>query len=78
MGKYNVELNSAQIKHLNDFFKDYQDEHVKCELVETTKIKSMLSVESDMDAAATEAYIKNTFKSKSQYGMAIYYSVHIR
>jgi hypothetical protein len=78
MGKHNIELNSAQIKVLNDFFKDYQDEHIKCELVETSKIKSTLSVESDMEAAATADYIKSTFKTKSQYGMAVYYSVHAR
>lgn len=74
-----VEMNSAQLKFLKEFFNSYEDEKVKVTIKDdSNRVRALFTVESDLEGAALESYLKSTFKDKSKYGAALYYTIHVK
>lgn len=74
-----VEMNSAQLKFIKEFFNSYEDEKVKVSIKDdSNRVKALFTVESDLQGADLESYLKSTFKNKSKYGSALYYTIHVK
>ena len=76
---YTVEMNGAQMKFIREFFDNYEDDKVKLTLKDgSNRIKVVYTGESELEKAELESYLKTTFKAKSQYASALYYTIHVK
>jgi hypothetical protein len=76
---YTVEMNGAQMKFIREFFDNYEDDKVKLTLKDgSNRIKVVYTGESELEKAELESYLKTTFKTKSQYASALYYTIHVK
>lgn len=76
---YTVEINGAQMKFLREFFDNYEDDKVKLELKDgSNRIKVVYTGESDLEKTELENHLKTSFKTKSKYASALYYTIHVK
>lgn len=76
---YTVEMNGAQMKFIREFFDNYEDDKVKLTLKDgSNRIKVVYTGESELEKAELETHLKTTFKTKSQYASALYYTIHVK
>ena len=60
-------------------FDNYEDDKVKLTLKDgSNRIKVVYTGESELEKAELESYLKTTFKAKSQYASALYYTIHVK
>ena len=76
---YTVEMNGAQMKFIREFFDNYEDDKVKLTLKDdSNRIKVVYTGESDLERAELEKHLKTSFKTKSKYASALYYTIHVK
>ncbi len=76
---YIVEMNGAQMKFIREFFDNYEDDKVKLTLKDdSNRIKVVYTGESDLERAELENHLKTSFKTKSKYSSALYYTIHVK
>ncbi|MEG1870982.1 MAG: hypothetical protein RR192_03170 [Peptostreptococcaceae bacterium] len=79
MMTYTVEINGAQMKFIREFFDNYGDDKVKLTLKDgSNRIKVVYKGESELDRAELENHLKTSFKAKSKYASALYYTIHVK
>lgn len=76
---YTVEMNGAQMKFIREFFDNYEDDKVKLTLKDdSNRIKVVYTGESDLERSELENHLKTSFKTKSKYASALYYTIHVK
>lgn len=76
---YIVEMNGAQMKFIREFFDNYEDDKVKLTLKDdSSRIKVVYTGESDLERSELENHLKTSFKTKSKYASALYYTIHVK
>lgn len=76
METYQVQMNCGQISYICDFFKDYQDDHVKTDLKSSNRVQAVFSVSTQLEKNDTEKHLKQVFK-ESKFGPGLYYSIKV-
>lgn len=76
---YKVEINGVQMRFIREFFDNYEDDNVKLTVLDdSNRIKIVYSAETRLTAKELESYLKSEFKTKSKYGVALYYTVNVK
>lgn len=76
---YKVEINGVQMKFIREFFDNYEDDKAKLTVSDdSNRIKIIYSAETSLTAKELEAHLKSEFKSKSKYGITLYYTLNVK
>ena len=76
---YKVEINGVQMKFIREIFDNFNDDKVKLTVFDdSNRIKIVYSAETGLTAKELESYLKSEFKTKSKYGMSLYYTIHVK
>ncbi|WP_282156061.1 hypothetical protein [Cytobacillus gottheilii] len=76
METYHAQMNCGQISYICDFFKDYQDDHVKTDLQSSNRVQAVFSVSTELKKDDAERHLKQVFK-ESKFGPGLYYSIKV-
>lgn len=74
MNQYHVQFLCGQIKFVEEFFQNYQDEKVITTVKKINKIKAEIQVSTVLSIDETVNHLKTIFK-QSSYGAALYFTV---
>jgi len=69
-----IMMSTAMLHKLTDYFDGYEDEKIKCKMVEKKGIRAIFECETEMTAEQAANYCKSLFK-KTPDGVALYFSI---